>query len=80
MLKKKNFNRVIKRLKYKFRSANVIVRKTDKSKVFHLGTLQHYQQRSDEYMNLTQAYLCLNDQDPLPDLIQRTNTYLLTYV
>ncbi|CAF1199245.1 unnamed protein product [Adineta ricciae] len=75
--KKHNFNRIVKRLKYKFRSANVILRKTDKSKVFHLATKQHYQEKSDEYMNRTQAYKCLNDQDPLPDLIQPTNRYLL---
>ncbi|CAF1584040.1 unnamed protein product, partial [Didymodactylos carnosus] len=72
-----NVNRAIKRLKHKFRLANVILRKTDKSKVFHLGKLEHYQQRSDEYMEKTQAYQCIGTNDPLPDLITRTNKYLL---
>ncbi|CAF4153085.1 unnamed protein product, partial [Adineta steineri] len=73
----RNYRRIVKRLKHKFRLTNVILRKTDKSKVFHLGTLEHYQQRSDEYMDRTQAYQCLGITDPLPDLIQRTNKHLL---
>ncbi|CAF3764840.1 unnamed protein product [Adineta steineri] len=75
--KNRNYRRIVKRLKHKFRLSNVILRKTDKSKVFHLGTLEHYQQRSDEYMDRTQAYQCLGILDPLPDLIQRTNKHLL---
>ena len=43
--KKKNYGRLIKRLKHKFRLANVILRKTDKSKVFHLGRLQDSTQK-----------------------------------
>lgn len=57
--------------------ANIVLRKTDKSKVFHLGRSEHYQQRSDEYMTRTQAYQCIGTNDPLPDLIIRTNKYLL---
>ena len=72
-----NVNRTIKRLKHRFRSANVILRKTDKSKVFHLGKLEHYQQRSNEYMEKTQAYQCIGTNDPLLDLVTRTNKYLL---
>ncbi|CAF2184868.1 unnamed protein product [Rotaria magnacalcarata] len=34
--KKKNYGRIVKRLKYKIHLANTILRKTDKSKVFHL--------------------------------------------
>ncbi|CAF4074483.1 unnamed protein product [Adineta steineri] len=75
--KKRNYLRIVKRLKHKFRLSNVILRKTDKSKVFHLGTLEHYQERSDEYMDRTQAYQCIGTNDPLLDLIQRTNKHLL---
>lgn len=75
--KKKNYGRLLKRLKYKFRLASVILRKTDKSKVFHLGMSSHYEIKSMEYMNKTNAYRCLDKQDPLPDLITRTNKYLL---
>ncbi|CAF1635425.1 unnamed protein product [Adineta ricciae] len=75
--KKPNYSRLVKRLKHKFRLANVVLRKTDKSKVFHLGKLEDYQKRSEEYMTKTNAYQCLGTHDPLPDLIQRTNQYLL---
>ncbi|CAF2216530.1 unnamed protein product, partial [Rotaria magnacalcarata] len=75
--KKKNHGRIVKRLKYKIHLANTVLRKTDKSKVFHLGTVDHYQKKSEEYMEKTKAYQCLGVTDPLPDLIQRTNKYLL---
>ncbi|CAF2906516.1 unnamed protein product [Rotaria sp. Silwood2] len=75
--KKKNYGRLVKRLKHKFKLANVILQKSDKSKVFHLGKLEDYRKKSKEYMEKTQAYKCLGSEDPLPDLIQRTNKYLL---
>ncbi|CAF3517214.1 unnamed protein product, partial [Rotaria sp. Silwood2] len=75
--KKKNYGRLVKRLKHKIRSANLILQKTDKSKVFHLGTRQHYEKKSNEYMEKTKAYECLGENDPLPNLIERTNKYLL---
>ncbi|CAF3531822.1 unnamed protein product [Rotaria socialis] len=74
---KTNYGRTIKRLKYKIHLANTVLRKTDKSKVFHLGKVDHYQKKSEEYMEKTKAYQCLGIIDPLPDLIQRTNKYLL---
>ncbi|CAF4336319.1 unnamed protein product, partial [Rotaria sordida] len=49
--------------------------KSDKSKVFHLGKVEDYRKKSVEYMDKTQAYKCLGNEDPLPDLIQRTNKY-----
>ncbi|CAF4290470.1 unnamed protein product, partial [Rotaria sp. Silwood2] len=76
-LKKKNYHRLIKRLKYRMKIANTILRKSDKPKVFHLGKSEEYKKKSDEYMKKTQAYKCLGKEDPLPDLIQRTNGYLL---
>jgi hypothetical protein len=75
--KKSNYQRLVKRLRHKLRSHDVILQKTDKSKVFHLGTRNDYQKKSDEYMAKTQAYQCLGHHDPLPDLIRRTNEYLL---
>lgn len=77
MKKKRNYNRIVKRLKHKFRSHNIIVQKTDKSKVFHLGQLRDYQNKADEYMKKTNAYQCLGVNNPLPNLIERTNRYLL---
>ncbi|CAF4132838.1 unnamed protein product, partial [Rotaria sordida] len=75
--KKKNYGRLVKRLKYKFKLANIILQKSDKSKVFHLGKNEDYRKKSKEYMEKTQAYKCLGKEDPLPDLVQRTNKYLL---
>jgi hypothetical protein len=42
-----------------------------------LGTKQDYEIKSKEYMDRTKAYLCLDNHDPLLDLIHRTNKYLL---
>ncbi|CAF1399817.1 unnamed protein product [Rotaria sordida] len=75
--KKKNYGRLVKRLKHKFKLANVILQKSDKSKVFHLGKVEDYRKKSKEYMDKTQAYQCLGINDPLFELIQRTNKYLL---
>ncbi|CAF3868665.1 unnamed protein product, partial [Rotaria sordida] len=65
------------KLKHKFKLANVIVQKSDKSKVFHSGKIEDYRKKSKEYMEKAQAYKCLGKEDPLPGLIQRTNKYLL---
>ena len=75
--KNTNYGRIIKRLKHKFRLTNTVLRKTDKSKVFHLGRLMNYQKKSKEYMDKTNAYQCIGINDPLPNLVQRTNKYLL---
>jgi hypothetical protein len=74
---KKNYSRLVKRLKHKFRLNKVIVQKTDKSKVFHIGNSDDYQKKSEEYMIKTRAYQCLGTNDPLKHLIERTNKYLL---
>lgn len=76
-IRQNNYNRLVKRLKYKFRSANVILQKTDKAKVFHIGTIEDYKKKSNDYMKKTQAYKYLKSNDPLTDLIERTNKYLL---
>ena len=74
-----NYGRVVKRLKNNLRLSNVLIQKTDKSKVFHLGKMQDYRMKSEAYMKKTAAYMCLDDKDPLPDLIERTNRYLLDF-
>ncbi|CAF1529710.1 unnamed protein product, partial [Rotaria sordida] len=75
--KKKNYGRLIKRLKYKLHLKNIVLQKSDKNKVFHLGKLDDYRKKSEEYMEKTKAYKCLGTEDPFPDLIHRTNKYLL---
>lgn len=72
-----NYGRIVKRLKNKLRSSNILIRRTDKSKVFHLGKAQDYRMKPEIYMEKTAVYECLGDKDPLPDLIDRTNRYLL---
>ena len=42
-----------------------------------MGKVDDYEKKSEEYMAKTQAYKCLGTDDPVPDLIQRTNRYLL---
>ncbi|CAF4161894.1 unnamed protein product, partial [Rotaria sordida] len=75
--KKKNYRRLIKRLKYKLHLKNIVLQKSDKNNVFHLGRHDNYCKKSEEYMEKTKAYKCLGTEDPLPDLIHRTNKYLL---
>ncbi|CAF2653934.1 unnamed protein product [Rotaria sp. Silwood2] len=85
--KNKNYRSITKRIeldlppkfisKIDFRISNIILRKSDKSKVFHLGKLEDYRKKSEEYMDKTQAYKCLGKEDSLLDLIKRTNKYLL---
>ena len=41
-----------------------------------MGKLEDYQKKAVGYMNKTEAYSCIGDQDPLPGLIQCTNKYL----
>ena len=42
-----------------------------------MGKVDDYEKKSEEYMAKTQAYKCLGTDDPLPELIQHTNRYLL---
>ena len=49
----KNFKRLVKRLRHKTRLESTILRKSDKSKVFHLGKIDDYEKKSEEYMAKT---------------------------
>ncbi|CAF3503095.1 unnamed protein product [Rotaria sp. Silwood1] len=59
--KKKNYGRLVKRLKHKLRSTSIVVQKTEKCKVFRLGKLQDYYKKSDEYMEKTEACIKSNE-------------------
>lgn len=63
-------------LEKKLKKFNVILRKTDKSKVFHLGNACDYEMKVEEYMAKTDAYESLGDKNPLKDLIFQTNSML----
>jgi hypothetical protein len=77
--KKDNYNRIVKRLRYKLIHKKSILRKTDKSKGFHLRQFDDYQTKFLEYMKRMQHYQCFGMNDPLSDLIQRTNKHLLDF-
>ena len=48
--------RMIRSIQRQLKRFNVIIRPTDKSKVFHLGSVQDYDRKALEYMQKTNAY------------------------
>ncbi|CAF1930512.1 unnamed protein product [Rotaria magnacalcarata] len=63
-------------LRNKINTTKTIIRKTDKSKVFHLGKLDDYKEKARAYMNQTQAYQDLGTSNPLESLVNKTNDFL----
>ena len=59
----------INNLRMKFEMSQTVIRKTDKSKVFHLGKL-------DDYKEKTQAYRVLGPTNPLETLVECTDNFL----
>ncbi|CAF1391421.1 unnamed protein product [Rotaria sp. Silwood1] len=51
-----NEYRMIKSIQRQLKKSNVILRITDKSKVFHLGSVYDYSQKALQYMHETNAY------------------------
>lgn len=68
--------RTCRLLEEKLEKSNIILRKTDKSKVFHLGNTNEYEDKVKQYMAKTDAYEDLGDKNPLKELILRTNSML----
>lgn len=66
----------INNLKRKLHDTNTVIRKTDKSKVFHLGNLDDYKQKAEKYMQKTKAYESLGCINPLESLVEKTNNFL----
>lgn len=48
--------RMVKSIQRVSKQQNIVIQKTDKSKVFHLGSAQSYHQKALEYMQKTNAY------------------------
>jgi hypothetical protein len=48
--------RMIKYIQHQLKRSNVVIRPTDKSKVFHLGSVYDYHRKALEYMEKTNAY------------------------
>ena len=77
---------VIKHAKYEYRIVrsirnllkqrpNIVIRRTDKSKVFYIGKLDDFERKSQEYMEETQAYEQIIDQHcPLADNLRALHT------
>jgi hypothetical protein len=49
-------HRLIRKIQRRLKSTNVVIRQTDKSKVFHLGHMDDYRRKAMEYMQTTNAY------------------------
>ena len=59
------------------RRPDIIIRRTDKSKVFYIGKLEDFERKSREYMEKTQAYEEIIDQHcPLSDNLRSVQTLL----
>ncbi|CAF1476775.1 unnamed protein product, partial [Rotaria sordida] len=58
------------------KATQTVIRKTDKSKVFHLGKLDDYKVKAQTYMINTKAYQDLGTVNPLESLVERTNNFL----
>ncbi|CAF5009794.1 unnamed protein product, partial [Rotaria sp. Silwood1] len=63
-------------LKKKFEATQTVIRKTDKSKVFHIGKLDDYKVKAQAHMNKTKAYQDLGTTNPLESLVEHTNSFL----
>lgn len=68
--------KIIKNLERKFEATKTIIRKTDKSKVFHLGTTDDHILKARTYMTRTDAYQDLEGINPLDSLVKRANEFL----
>lgn len=67
----------LKNLRNKLDAEQIVIRKTDKSKVFHLSTVDDYKMKAQVYMNKTKAYQDLGmESNPLESLVERTNDFL----
>ena len=63
-------------LKKTLNRTQIVLRKTDKSKVFHLDELDNYRTKARAYLTQTNAYQDLGEDNPLELLIKRTNDML----
>jgi hypothetical protein len=68
--------RRISQLRKRLETSSTVIRKTDKSKVFHLGTTDDYRRKTQAYMEKTKAYRDLGTINPLEPLVDKTNIFL----
>ncbi|CAF3732621.1 unnamed protein product [Rotaria sp. Silwood1] len=63
-------------LQKRIEATQTVLRKTDKSKVFHLGKFDDYKEKAQAYMIKTKAYQDLGTNNLLESLVERTNEFI----
>ena len=57
--------------------SEIVIRRTDKSKVFYVGRIDDFTRKTNEYMSKTEAYEEVKTgQSPLPDILQAVQSLL----
>ncbi|CAF4518168.1 unnamed protein product, partial [Rotaria sp. Silwood2] len=69
----------IKYLKRMQQKEGIIIRQTDKSKVFHIDTRENYMKKSEIYMSKTNAYIEI-PESPLKEMIDGADKFLRNLV
>ena len=69
--------RMVQSIKHRVQQANIIVRPTDKSKVFYFASKSDFERKAHEYMTRTNAYEEItSNRCPLADNLQAVTTLL----
>jgi len=71
--------KILRNLKKAQKEHKVVIRQTDKSKVFHLGKPETYIEKSAQYMSKMNAYKEI-EQSPLEGMIKSTEELLIDLV
>ena len=66
---------IVRSIRRKLNKAKLILRETDKSGVFHIGSKDDYQRKAVEYRTKTGAYIELSE-NPLPDILSKVTRLL----
>jgi len=70
-------HRMVKSIRHRLQQANIIVRPTDKSKVFYFASKSDFERKAQEYMTRTNAYEEIPDGTcPLADDLQAVSKLL----
>ena len=70
-------NRLVLSIQRKLRAANAIIRRTDKSKVFYIGTTEEFEEKARNYMMKTCAYEeVANGVNPYQEMVNATLSLL----
>lgn len=66
---------VVRSIRRKLNSAKLVLRETDKSGVFHIGSKEDYERKAIEYRAKTGAYVELSE-NPFPDILAKVTRLL----